>query len=80
MFKAQRNNPLTETQIEHNKKISTFRFRVEQTCGIKKLHFNFHRASYRGLTRVAGQSFLKAICVNLLKAIRKLRFQKPLAT
>lgn len=80
MHKAQRNNPLTETQIKHNKKISAFRFRVEQTFGIKKLHFDFHRASYRGLSRVAGQSFLKAICVNLLKAVRKLRIPQPLAT
>lgn len=80
MHKAQRNNPLTEAQIKHNKTISAFRFRVEQTFGIKKLHFNFHRASYRGLARVAGQSLLKAICLNLLKALRKIRITEPLST
>lgn len=78
MSKAARNKPLSEIQIKRNKIISAFRFRVEQTFGIKKLHFDFHRAAYRGLQRVAGQSFLKAICVNLLKAMRKLRFASPL--
>ena len=78
MSKAARNKPLSEIQIKRNKTISAFRFRVEQTFGIKKLHFDFHRADYRGLKRVAGQSFLKAICVNLLKAMRKLRFAPPL--
>ena len=79
MSKAARNKPLLEIQLKRNKAISAFRFRVEQTFGIKKLHFDFHRTSYRGLKRVAGQSFLKAICVNLLKALRKLRFTQPLA-
>jgi len=45
MFKAQRNRPLTEVEQEQNKTISKFRYRIEQTFGIKKLHFNFDRAS-----------------------------------
>ena len=40
---AQRKRPPTLIEQEQNREISKFRFQVEQTFGIKKLHFNFDR-------------------------------------
>jgi transposase, IS5 family len=70
--KAARNRPLTEKDIRHNKKLSQRRFVAEQQFGTKKQKFGFFRTRYFRLSRVQGQSYLKAICFNLLKAVRML--------
>ena len=52
-------------------KVSKDRFRVEQSFGTLKRRFNFSRASYRTTIKVQAQFTLKAMCLNLLKAVNK---------
>jgi len=73
MHKAQRNSPLSDEQKDRNKEISKIRYVTEQTFGIKKLHFKYQKTRYLGTLRVFAQSIMKSICVNLLKAARKLQ-------
>jgi IS5 family transposase len=63
---------LKQSDIAHNKKISGRRFVAEQQFGTKKQKFGFFRTRYFTVLRVQGQSYLKAICFNLLKAVRML--------
>ncbi len=70
--KAARNNPLKESDLRHNRRISTRRFVVEQHFGTKKRKFQYSRTRYVTTVRVQAQSYLKAICFNLLKALRML--------
>ena len=70
--KAARNRALTEKDLRHNKKISKSRFKVEQQFGTKKQLFGFFRTRYMTQEKVVGQSLLKAVCFNLLKASRML--------
>jgi len=66
--KVKRNRQLSNRDKIHNIKISAKRFVIEQYFGTKKRKFNCFRARYIGLPRVTGQTILKAICLNLLKA------------
>lgn len=68
--KAARNRPLSERDLRHNRKISKERYIVEQQFGTKKRKFRYDRTRYFGLERVRAQSYLKALCLNLLKAVR----------
>lgn len=70
--KGYRNRPLSEADVRYNTKISRRRFTVEQQFGTKKRKFDFSRASYFTVIRVQAQSYLKAMCCNLLKAVRML--------
>ena len=70
--KAARNNPLKECDLRHNRRISTRRFVVEQHFGTKKRKFQYSHTRYVTTVRVKAQSYLKAICFNLLKAVRML--------
>ena len=67
---ARRGHPLTPAEQRRNGRLSRERFTVEQQFGTKKRKFKFARARYLGLALVTAQSFLKAICCNLLKASR----------
>lgn len=72
MYKAARNKELTPLQKIANKLISKRRFIVEQTFGTLKRRFKFFRASYMTKVKVEAQLRLKAICINLLKAINRI--------
>lgn len=72
MQKAHRNRPLTDAQKIRNKLLSKDRYVVEQSFGTQHRKFRYARAAYFGLVKVAAQSHLKAICLNLLKAGNRL--------
>jgi len=69
--KATRNHPLRWSQKLFNKFIAKRRFRIEQAFGTFKRRFLFDRASYFGTAKVEAQFYLKAICFNMNKALRK---------
>jgi len=73
MFKAYRNRPLTRQMKRFNKLISKTRWRIEQCFGTIKRRFSFSRASYFTTEKVAAQFTMKAICLNLLKAVNKIK-------
>lgn len=73
MFKAYRNRPLTRLMKRFNKLISTTRWRIEQCFGTIKRRFSYNRASYFTTEKVAAQFTMKAICLNLLKAVNKIQ-------
>ncbi|MCP2041975.1 IS5 family transposase [Neisseria sp. HSC-16F19] len=73
MEKAYRGRPLSEMQKIRNACLAKIRYVVEQTFGTQHRRFCYSRASYFGLQKVAAQSHLKAICLNLLKAGNRIR-------
>ena len=75
--KAARNRPLTANDLRHNRRLSQRRFVAEQQFGTKKRKFCFFRTRYFFRLRVQGQAYLKAICFNLLKAVRMLAPPPP---
>jgi len=74
MHKAARGRPLNDDQHQHNRQIKSKRWVIEQSFGTLKRRFNFTRASYFGIQKVQGQCYLKAMCLNLLKASNKVRY------
>jgi IS5 family transposase len=74
MYKAFRNKPLNKRQTQFNKLVSKTRWRVEQCFGTMKRRFSFTRASYFSTKKVNAQFMMKAMCLNLLKAINKVEF------
>jgi IS5 family transposase len=77
MHRKSRGKPMTIWQKRFNKAVSKDRFRVEQTFGTLKRRFKFSRASYRTTIKVQAQFTLKAICLNLLKAVNKVILIPP---
>ena len=73
MSKAVRERPLSPREELRNKTISKSRYRVEQTFGTLKRRFRFRRCCYFGREKVESQMVMKAICVNLLKAVKKIK-------
>lgn len=51
--------------------IKAKRWVIEQTFGTLKRRFGFSQATYFGQNKVLGQCYLKAMCLNLLKASNK---------
>jgi IS5 family transposase len=74
MYKATKNHNLTQKQSLFNKLVSKVRWRVEQCFGTMKRLFGMERASYFTTEKVDGQFKMKAMCLNLLKAINKVEF------
>lgn len=74
MHKAVRGRPLNDQQKFMNQEISKLRYIVEQTYGTLKRRFLFYRSAYMGIKKTLGQAYLKAMCLNLLKAVRKVEF------
>ena len=72
MRKAKRGQSLSAQEKQRNKELSKTRYVVEQSFGTLHRKFRYARASYFGLLKVAAQSHLKAICLNLLKAANRL--------
>ena len=52
--------------------LSKTRYVVEQSFGTLHRKFRYARAAYFGLLKVSAQSHLKAMCLNLLKAVNRL--------
>lgn len=77
MYKKPKGKPMTIWQKRFNKAISKRRFRVEQTFGTLKRRFKFIKASYFTTKKVQAQFTLKAICLNLLKAVNKIQLILP---
>ncbi len=73
MRKAHRGHPLTEDDKARNKQLPKTRYVVEQSFGTLHCKFRCHRAAYFGLLKVAAQSHLKAVCINLPKTANRLR-------
>jgi IS5 family transposase len=74
MYKAFANKPLTKNMYKFNKLVSKNRWRIEQCFGTLKRRFGYFRASYFTTTKVDAQFKMKAICLNLLKALNKVHF------
>ena len=74
MRKAARGRPLTAHEKLFNKLISKTRFRIEQCFGTLKRKFLFTRTRYFGTVKVNAEMTLKAMCMNLLKAVNKVEF------
>ena len=74
MHKAYKNKPLRAGQRRMNREIKKYRYVIEQSFGTLKRRFNFSKGSYFGLEKMQGQSYLKAMCVNLLKAMNKVSY------
>lgn len=72
MYKASKHKSLTNRQKKFNKAVSKLRFRVEQSFGILKRRFGFNRSSYFSTRKTHAQFTIKAICLNLLKAVNKI--------
>lgn len=68
MKKASKSRKLTEEEINENREISRFRYRVEQTFGLLKLHFGFDRMRYIGIRKVELEYYLKSLSFNMKKA------------
>ena len=77
MYKKPKGKPMTIWQKRFNKAVSKRRFRVEQTFGTLKRRFKFTKASYFTTKKVQAQFTLKAICLNLLKAVNKVQLILP---
>lgn len=73
MEKAVKGKELSSWRKMKNRLISKKRYIVEQGYGTLKRVFNFQRASYMGIEKVAGEAFRKVICFNLIKAVNKIK-------
>ena len=77
MYKKPKSKPMKKWQKRFNKAVSKRRFIVEQSFGTLKRRFKFNKASYFTTKKVNSQFTLKAICLNLLKAINKIKLFIP---
>ena len=77
MYKKPKGKPMTKWQKRFNKAVSKRRFIVEQSFGTIKRRFKFNKASYFTTKKVNAQFTLKAICLNLLKAVNKIKALVP---
>lgn len=74
MYKAFRNKPITKRMSQFNKLVSKTRWRIEQCFATIKRRFSYQKASYFTTEKVDAQFKMKAMCLNLLKAINKVEF------
>lgn len=74
MYRAFRNKPLTKRKTQFNKLISKKRWRIEQCFGTMKRRFCYQKTSYFSTIKVDAEFKMKAMCLNLLKAINKVEF------
>lgn len=74
MYKAFRNKPITSRMNKFNKLISRTRWRIEQCFGTIKRRFRYKKASYFTRDKVNAEFMMKAMCLNLLKAVNKISF------
>lgn len=72
LYKASKGKKLSHWQKKFNKIVSKSRYVIEQCFGTLKRRFKFQKASYFTLVKVEAQFDLKAICMNLNKAMNKI--------
>lgn len=72
--KAVRGRALPEAERFRNHQIKAKRWVIEQSLGTLKRKFRFDQAKYFEMNKVLGQSYLKAMCLNLLKASNKVSY------
>ncbi len=77
MRRAQRNTVQSQEEKERNKALSETRYVVEQTFGTLHRKLQHKCTRYFGFIKVAAQSHLKAICINLLKAGNRVNVSVP---
>lgn len=77
MEKGARKKTLRAMQKIKNKLISQKRYIIEQTFGTLKRRLCFTRARYLTREKVEGEAIRKAICLNLIKALRKIELNIP---
>lgn len=68
MRKATKSRKLTEEDHIFNKEISRYRYVVEQTFGLLKLHFGFTKMRYISKRKATLEYYLKSLSFNLKKA------------
>lgn len=73
MEKASRGHILRAMQKIKNKLVSKKRYIVEQAFGTLKRRFCYNRAKYISLIKVRSEAIRKAMCFNLLKAVKKIQ-------
>ena len=74
MYKAARGRSITPYEQSRNHDIKAKRWVIEQSFGTLKRRFGFSKAKYFGQAKVLGQCYLKAMCLNLLKASNKVSY------
>lgn len=67
LYKALKNNPLTQLHKQINKKISQTRYKIERTFGSMKRWFKADYTRYVGLEKTHSQNNILAICYNLYR-------------
>ena len=68
MLKATKSKKLTTEENEYNREISKFRYVVEQTFGLLKLHFGYTKCRYISQRKVELEYMLKSLSFNIKKA------------
>ncbi len=68
MLKATKSKKLTDEEKQFNKDISKYRYVVEQTFGLLKLHFGFTKLRYISKRKVELEYLLKSLSFNIKKA------------
>jgi len=72
MYKAHKNQPLTQRQKNYNKAVSKIRYIVEQAFGTLKRKFNFAQTPYFTTEKTNAWAHLKATAFNMLKAANQI--------
>jgi IS5 family transposase len=67
--RAYRNRPLTTTEKQHNKSLSSIRSTVERVFGILKLHYGMGKARYLGKARNHARLLLMSMAYNLKRGL-----------
>ncbi len=73
LHKGKRNKPLTDAEVEENKRWSKKRFRVEQVFGIAKRCYNLDRFPYVGLLPNKVKAFMTVMAMNIKRAFNILK-------
>jgi IS5 family transposase len=71
--KGRRNHPLSRSQKQRNRKLSSIRAIVEHPFQVIKCQWGYTKTRYRGLRKNTGHLFTLFMLANLFKARRKLR-------
>ena len=69
--KGKRNHPLSGSQKKRNRKLSSWRAKVEHPFQVIKCQWGFRKVRYRGLQKNTGQLFMLFSLYNLFKVRRK---------
>ena len=74
LAKGTRSTPLTDTQKQRNRRLSSFRSKVEHPFQVIKCQWNYTKVRYRGIQKNLNQNYLLFGLYNLFKVRHKLRY------